>query len=150
MLQRTGASRCDHRHGNSSRDRRVEREIVALLSAVTIHACEENFTRSERYSLLCPPYNIFARQCTPAVNKYLVPARHRGIGASIDGQHDTLRSELFRPGPQEVRLLYRRCIQRNLVAPAPRVARMSSTPRIPPPTVTRMTTCSPVRRATPG
>src|SRR3984893_19242785 len=115
MLQGTNSSGGDNWHGDSSRNQCVQRQVVPLLRTVPIHTCEENFARTLSDTVLCPFYYISACRRAPTVDKHFISTRHGKVCPGVDGKHDALRTKLLRTSAQQVRVLYRCCIQRGLI-----------------------------------
>src|SRR2546421_5314881 len=75
--------------------------IVPLSCPITILFFFNDTATTEIYTSLCPLQHVHSCRGTTTVYVHFTSARHVRVTASIDCEHDALRSELFRPGAQQ-------------------------------------------------
>src|SRR5579884_4217041 len=93
VLRFAGASGGNNRNMRRVRDGRGKRTIETGLHAVRIHGGQQDLARAERLAVAGPLDGIDAFIIATAARVHVPPART--VGARIDGQHYSLRAELF-------------------------------------------------------
>ena len=89
MLERADASRGDDRHVDSFRDRRGERQVEAVLGAVTIHRREQDLPGTETHDFLAPYDGIDASAGPSSMREDLKARRSRRCCVRRSQRHST-------------------------------------------------------------
>ena len=133
------AARRDHRHVHRVGDRAGDVEVVARRGAVAVDAVDDDLAGAEVLAAPHPVERVEAGGEAGAVDEDLVAARDAVADADVlhlRAEHDALATErLARPSRMMSGL--RTAIESTLIfsAPALSTSNMSSTSRMPPPTV---------------
>src|SRR3954452_1465149 len=107
-----GAARCDDRHGHCLADGARDLEVVAPTRAVGVDRREEDLPRASTDGLLRPLDGLDPAWRAAAVGDDL-------SGLRVDRADDGLRAELVGQPGQELRVLDRRAVDRDLVRAGP-------------------------------
>src|SRR6188768_812942 len=147
VLQRSHTARCNHRNGHTIRHCRCQVEVIPPLLAIFVHARQENLTRARLLHPMSPFHGVDAGRLSTAVRKdFPLVGYRRSLG--VDGHDNALR-------PNRSAASFTNCgrstaavLMLTLSAPALSRLRISSSVRMPPPTVTGMKTLAAVRSTT--
>src|SRR5829696_2037042 len=114
MVEVARAARRDHRDVHGPGDGFQEREVVAITSAIAVHAGEQDFPRTPA-SRFRGPANDVETAGAPAAVRVDTPAFAIRLAASVDSDDDALATKDVRSGVDEVGIADGRGIDRDLV-----------------------------------
>ena len=112
VLDRTGTAGGNDRHRDQVRDDAGELNVITGKRAIGVHAGQQDLTRAQLHTFLCPLDRVDAGRYPPAVDIHF-PARSIAVG--IDRQHDTLGTKAGRSFRKQLRPLDRGRIDADLI-----------------------------------
>ena len=151
MVEIADAARGDDRHRHRVGDRARQRDVEAAPGAVAIHRGEQDFAGAERHHLARIGDGVDAGRMAAAMGEDFPAIRLAGWRhlLGVDRHDDALIAEFFRGfAARSSRRATAAVLIDTLSAPDGSSARISSTVRTPPPTVSGMKQASAVRRTT--
>ena len=114
ILQLACTAAGDNRHIYGTAYGLRQSNVIAVFRAVGIHACQQDFSGTERYAFFCPFHGIKSRRLTPAlhINLPLVLTAF----TCINCENNALVTKQFGTVGNQLRIFYRCGIERGFIS----------------------------------